>query len=83
MAVEEGVECPNCKRVVMPRLWLTGSDFLKYKTTQHLCPYCGVVMYETGGTYKRGPVIATAIVVGLLLVAALIMGLVLLYRPGH
>ncbi len=54
MAVEEGIECPHCGRAVVPRLWLTGGDFLKYKTTQHLCPYCGVVMYETGGTYKRG-----------------------------
>jgi hypothetical protein len=67
----------------LPRLWLIGGDFLKYKTTQHLYPYCGVVMYETGGTYKRGAVTAMIVIVCLLLAATLIMGLVLLYRQGH
>lgn len=80
MAVEEGVECRQCGRVVVPRLWPVGGGFLRYVKMQHLCPYCGVVMYETGGTYKRGPVIATIIVACLLLVVTLIMGLVLLHH---
>jgi predicted RNA-binding Zn-ribbon protein involved in translation (DUF1610 family) len=67
MTGEDRVECPGCGRAVVPRLWLTGGDFLTYKTTQHLCPYCGVVMYETGGTYKRGPTLATAVFVCLVL----------------
>jgi len=25
--------------------------------TQHLCPFCGVVMYETGGGIKWGSVV--------------------------
>jgi hypothetical protein len=72
MAVEERVECPNCRRAVIPRLWLTGGDFLTYKTTQHLCQYCGVVMYETGGTYKRGPTIIAAVFVCLVLLATVL-----------
>ena len=61
MAEEEWVECPNCHRGVEPQLWLIGGDLLTYKRTQHLCPFCGVVMYETGGGYKRGPSIAAAV----------------------
>jgi hypothetical protein len=67
------MRCQNCGHAVVPRLWLTGGDFLTYKTTQHLCPYCGVVMYETGGTYKRGPTIITAASVGALLITALLL----------
>jgi DNA-directed RNA polymerase subunit RPC12/RpoP len=73
METEERVRCPHCSRAVVPRLWLTGGDFLTYKTTQHLCPYCGVLMYETGGTYKRVPTIITAVSVGALLIAALLL----------
>lgn len=73
METEERVRCPHCSRAVVPRLWLTGGDFLTYKTTQHLCPYCGVVMYETGGTYKRVPTIITAASAGVLLIAVLLL----------
>lgn len=80
MAIEESIKCPHCGRAVVPRLWLTGGDFLTYKRTQHLCPFCGVVMYETGGTYKRGPVIATAAVMCLMLVVLLVIVLRYLHR---
>ena len=72
METEERVRCPHCSRAVVPRLWLTGGDFLTYKTTQHLCPYCGVVMYETGGTYKRAPTIVTVVFACLVLIATLV-----------
>lgn len=39
--------------------------------TQHVCPFCGVVMYETGGGYKRRDLI-TVIVCGLLALAILV-----------
>lgn len=73
MAEDERIECPNCRREVVPRLWLTGGDFLTYKTTQHLCPYCGVVMYETGGTYKRKQTIIAAVFVCALIIISLIL----------
>jgi DNA-directed RNA polymerase subunit RPC12/RpoP len=72
MAGEELIKCQNCGRTVVPRLWLTGGDFLTYKTTQHLCPYCGVVMYETGGTYKRRPTIIAVVFACIMLIATLI-----------
>lgn len=75
MAIEESIKCPHCGRSVVPRLWLTGGDFLTYIRTQHLCPFCGVVMYETGGTYKRGPLIATAVALGLVLIVLLVVAL--------
>lgn len=72
MELDERVQCRHCGRTVVPRLWLTGGDFLTYKTTQHLCPYCGVVMYETGGTYKRAPTIITVVFACLVLIATLV-----------
>ena len=47
----EGIKCPGCSRNVVPRLHhyrpFLGS--YRYVKTQHLCPFCGVAMYETGG----------------------------------
>lgn len=49
------------------------ADGLTYKTTQHLCPYCGVVMYETGGTYKRKQTIIAVMFVCVLLIVTLLL----------
>lgn len=73
MELDERVQCRHCGRAVVPRLWLTGGDFLTYKTTQHLCPYCGVVMYETGGTYKRTQTIIAAVFICVALIVALLL----------
>jgi hypothetical protein len=50
----DGIVCPSCQREVVPRLWHYGGGTLTYMTTQHMCPYCGVVMYETGGNVRQG-----------------------------
>ena len=47
-----GIECNNCGERVIPRLWFYEPGFLGgggYMRTQHICCYCGVAMYETGG----------------------------------
>ena len=47
-----GIECNNCGERVIPRLWFYEPPFLGgggYMRTQHICSYCGVCMYETGG----------------------------------
>ena len=80
MEVEDLIKCQNCGRSVVPRLWITGGDFLTYMTTQHLCAYCGVVMYETGGGYKRIPLIFTLVVICLAAAVLLIMVLMYLNR---
>lgn len=66
----ERIQCPKCARQVVPRLWHYGGGRLMYMPTQHLCPFCGVVMYETGGGVRRGCWMLLAII-GLLLVAQL------------
>lgn len=49
MAIEESVECPWCKRAVVPRLWFNEKTLITYRKVQHICPFCGSVMYKTGG----------------------------------
>jgi hypothetical protein len=43
---------------------------LAYNLVQHICPFCGVVMYETGGGMRRGCWVLL-IIFGLLFVAQL------------
>lgn len=74
MAIEEGVQCPECRRAVVPRLWFTGErNPIANRKVQHICPYCGVVMYETGGGVNMMAVTILLIVFaacGLVLLAA-------------
>jgi hypothetical protein len=50
MAIEEGVECPACRRSVVPRLLFRNErNLVVYRKAEHVCPYCGAVMYESGG----------------------------------
>lgn len=44
---------------------------MSYMKTQHICPLCGIVMYETGGGYKRRAVIATFVIIPLLLLTVI------------
>lgn len=69
-AADERIKCPTCARQVVPRLWHYGGGRLTYMKTQHLCPFCGGVMYETGGGVRRGCWMLLA-VFGLLFVAQL------------
>lgn len=49
------IECDSCGKNVVPKLWYYEpalSRFfiaLRYTKIQHLCSFCGVCMYETGG----------------------------------
>jgi hypothetical protein len=72
MAIEDYIKCPHCERAVIPRLLFSGGDYMSYMTTQHICPFCGIVMYKTGGGYKRRAVIATVVAVILILLALII-----------
>lgn len=53
---------------------------MSYMKTQHICPFCGIVMYETGGGYKRKAVIATVIIIPLLLLVLIVF---LVYTDQH
>jgi hypothetical protein len=54
MARDDLITCSGCGRQVVPRLWHYGGGTFAYMRTQHLCPFCGAVMYETGGGVKWG-----------------------------
>ena len=52
----EKVPCQFCGKSCIPKLWHYAPLFsslstipVRYMKTQHLCPYCGGVMYESGG----------------------------------
>lgn len=71
MAHGEGVRCPGCGRSVVPRLWHYGGGALTYVKRQHLCPFCGAVMYESGGGFRWGcllPLILIPLVTGLIFI---------------
>lgn len=46
------IQCSSCNRQVIPRLWHYSPILgrFRYLKTQHLCPFCGVEMYTTGGS---------------------------------
>lgn len=40
------ITCSNCSRNIVPRLWhYTNFGITR---TQHICPFCGAVLYVTG-----------------------------------
>lgn len=56
---------------MVPRLWHYGGGALSYAKIQHLCPFCGTVMYETGGGVKLGclaPLLILPLLAGLLFI---------------
>ena len=40
------IVCDNCSRNIVPRLWHITN--LGVARTQHLCPFCGQVLFVTG-----------------------------------
>lgn len=78
---DERIACTACGRRIVPRLWHYGGGSFTYVKTQHMCPFCGVVLYETGGGVRRGCLMALA-VFGLLFVtlAAFIIAIQLAHR---
>ena len=49
---QTNIECEHCKSSVVPRLYHLGGSIFTYVLTQHLCPICGSVMYESGGEIR-------------------------------
>lgn len=47
----DNVECPKCAKSAVPKLWHYRPFMGRFRhlKTQHLCPFCGCCMYETGG----------------------------------
>lgn len=71
MPSDSSIQCPNCGRRVVPRLWHYGGSALSYVRRQHLCPFCGAVMYESGGGFRWGcllPLILIPLITGSLFI---------------
>lgn len=47
--MDDRPSCKKCTKKFVPRLWHTGATLFTNMKTQHLCPYCGTVQYESGG----------------------------------
>lgn len=69
---EEKIECPRCGREVVPRLWHVRKR-LSHMVTQHLCPFCGAVMYETGGEPRWGCIVAILLLAFILTLPAILL----------
>lgn len=72
MAVEYHIECTHCGRAIIPRLWFYGGTLVTYNRIQHLCPFCGTVLFETGGGMMWKNLISLLIIFG-------VCGLLILY----
>lgn len=58
---DDRIACAGCGRRIVPRLWHYGGGRLTYVRTQHMCPFCGAVLYETGGGLRRGCLVGLAV----------------------
>jgi ribosomal protein S27E len=46
MSNRDYITCANCGRQIVPRLWhYTQFGVMR---TQHICPFCGTILYVTG-----------------------------------
>jgi hypothetical protein len=46
MSGRDYITCAHCSRSIVPRLWHVTN--LGVARTQHLCPFCGKVLFVTG-----------------------------------
>lgn len=72
------IQCRHCQRHSVPHLWHYRPFFaaFRYMKIQHICRFCGVVMYESGG----GPTLLGKCLLG---VFTLIFGLIFLSQEFH
>ena len=52
--MEDKITCNHCHKSTTPRLWHIKGNFFRRKKIQHICPFCGQTMYETGGGVGGG-----------------------------
>jgi hypothetical protein len=56
---------------VVPQLMIDDGDALYQPRVLHLCPFCGVVLHESGGRVNR-VMLAYLIFIGVFLLAAIV-----------
>ena len=75
MSAHDLIECRNCGRSVVPQLWADPRNGLEHPRFLHLCPFCGVVLRESGGGVDRGLLAIILGVVGLCLFFGILMAI--------
>lgn len=76
MAVEDKIECPRCGRAMVPRLNFYDGTPVTFSRVQHVCPFCGTVLLESGGGVRWNTLIP-------LLIMFATLGLIFLYAVNH
>lgn len=69
MPVEDSIQCVNCGRAVVPQILVDTRNKMHHPIVMHLCPFCGVVLRESGGQIDRG---ILAILIGSICLSAII-----------
>jgi hypothetical protein len=73
--MDDRLDCKKCSKKMVPRLWHYGGSSFSYMKTQHICPYCGAVQYESGGGLNRRAKVTLALLVAwLVLILFVSMG---------
>ena len=65
MAIDDRIECLNCRRAVVPHLWVDTRDQMMLPTVRHLCPLCGATLRVSGGGVDRSQLISLIVLVGI------------------
>lgn len=76
MAAEDHIECPRCGRAIVPRLNFYDGTPVIFNRVQHICPFCGAVLFESGGGIRWNVLIPLLIMIGA-------CSLIFLYAVNH
>lgn len=79
MTVEDRIECPRCGRAVVPHLHFYDGSAVTFSRVQHICPFCGAVLFESGGGVRWGMVIPLLVTIG----AGCLIFVYAVMRSGH
>lgn len=76
MAVEDKTECPRCRHAIVPRLNFYDGTPVTFNRVQHICPFCGAILLESGGGVRWNTLIP-------LLIMFAALGLIFLYAVNN
>ncbi len=46
---DDRIPCRSCSKQIVPRLVRDEGNLFVRASNEHVCPFCGTVLYETGG----------------------------------
>lgn len=75
-SAEDHIDCPRCGRAIVPRLNFYDGSPIAFSRVQHICPFCGAVLFESGGGVRWHTLIPLLIMFG-------VCGLIFLYVVNY